>query len=274
MKSTLLPSLLVLLFASACATGRGTARTADADGDGYVPNFSQYADDGFVEVSAAGSTAATFERDPASTDPRSGPADIAKCVKAVKDACGISGNDTDRIEDNVQLCKQVQSRSGRTKLQVFLLKNSERFVVVKIAGDGGPYAKCSRVKYTVDGSGLRDFKVIQGKAFLLSRDGTLYVMMPDENFYVVPNSGGVEYKGIANIRGLNGGTSIELQFAQRGQAPFELTDDILRRRLQLDRRAADRTACNVGRIGVKNAKNTCELEFAFVTTERSLFRDE
>lgn len=130
-----------------------------------------------------------------------------RCAQRVRQAgCILSNNDVYRIDQNVQKCKHVESDSGKTHLEVFLLDKSDKLVVFQTKGPGVPdkQGKCPVIKYTVDKSGIKDVKIIGNKTFMVSNDGQLYVMMPDQTVSEVMTSAGKSYSTIEEIKGVPG----------------------------------------------------------------------
>jgi hypothetical protein len=193
----------------------------------------------------------TPERAPSSSsDSR---AELEKCIKRVETAgCALSNNNEDRIAANVFKCRHVESNSGKTKLEIFLLDRADKVVVVKTGGSGVSKPFCPTTKFTVDRAGIKDLKVIENRVFLVSNDGQVYFMHSDETFYELLNSRGYSYTGVANIKGANGGQSIVLEFRDGNR--LVLDDQDIRNKIE------------DGRFR--------QLEFYRYTTNRSLFRDE
>ncbi len=136
---------------------------------------------------------------------RSGETAAQRCAKRVREAgCILSNNDIQRMDQNVQECKQVTSDSGKTRLEVFLLKNSDKLVVFEVKGPGVPnHGQCPVTKYTVDASGIKDVLIRGNKTWMISNDGQLYVMLPDQSVNEVMNASGKSYSGITKIKGLS-----------------------------------------------------------------------
>lgn len=186
-----------------------------------------------------------------------GDAEARRCAERVRQAgCKMSNNDFDRIDDNVTSCKHMDSGSGKTSLEIFLLRKSDKVVVVKTKGSDVSKPNCPTIKYTVDYPGVEKVKVIGNKAYLLSYDGQLYVMYADQSIYEIYNSRGERYRSLTDIKGTNGGQAIEL--IGRGMR-VTLTDDMLQRKRD-----------SVGSWNPQARK----LNFYVTTTQRSLFRDE
>jgi hypothetical protein len=134
----------------------------------------------------------------------------AKCARRVREAgCLLSNNDMERIKENVVECKQVTSAKGTTRLEIFRLDKSDKLVVFQTKGVGVPNhaGQCPLTKYTVDRSGIKDILVRGNKTYMISNDGQLYVMMPDQSVQEIYNGSGKPYGGgggITKIGGVNG----------------------------------------------------------------------
>lgn len=78
-----------------------------------------------------------------------------KCASRVKQAgCRLSGNDFDRIDDNVQSCKQIKSSSGKTSMEVFLLRDSGKIVTVTTKGVYRYGSTCPVTKFNLARNGV------------------------------------------------------------------------------------------------------------------------
>lgn len=149
----------------------------------------------------------------------------AKLVERVKQAgCYISKNDAERIEKNGDICRHIESSSGKTEMEIVLLEKSDKVVTIATHGAQRDGNWCPSVKYEVDPSGIEDFKVIKNKAFMLSKDGQVYFMYTDGSFYELLNSDKEQYKSVKAIKGSVRGDGIELQFKHGGK-PFKIDDD-------------------------------------------------
>lgn len=126
-----------------------------------------------------------------------------RCVERIREeGCRVSLGDEIRANLNAEKCRQVKSSTGKTTLELFLLKRSDKVVVVKTEGRDVSKPFCPMVKYTVDNSGIRDMKIIDNKVFMYSNDGQLYVMLADQQVYEILNSSGRSYRGIIDIKGV------------------------------------------------------------------------
>lgn len=182
---------------------------------------------------------------------------ISKCAGRVKEACGLSGNDTDRIDDNVKECKQFQGsigkRSGKFTAtnEMFLLKDSGKLVVVTTSAGRD---HCARTKLSLS-QDIEELKIIQqagsDRAFMRA-EGHVYFMYPDKKVYELYNSKDKPYTTVTDIKGDSGGTSITLTFS--GGQTTNLSEADIEERIRQGK---------VGRI-----------DFVEVPTSRSLFRDE
>jgi hypothetical protein len=179
-------------------------------------------------------------------------AEGTRCAERVREAgCSLSNNDVDRIDDNVQTCKHMNSGSNKTELELFLLKNSDKLVVVQTKGSNKIGSYCPVIKYTVDRSGVKAIKIIGNKSYMLSDDGQLYVMYADQSVHEILNASGNSYRGIKSIKGVDSGRAIEISGSTFKNV---MTDDDLEAK--------------------KSRGQTRRLHFVVTSTERSLFRDE
>lgn len=184
-----------------------------------------------------------------------GAADAAKCARRVRDAgCYLSNNDFDRIEDNVAACKQANDDAGR--IEVFLLKNADKVVVVKTSPVVNQY--CKVTKYSIDSRGIKTIKVIGNskigeRVFMLANSGRVYFMESDQDVYEVLNSKGKSYSNVAEIKGADSGKAVHL-IGERNSFDVLLTREALWKKIR-DRELR-------------------KIDFTYYTTERSLFRDE
>ena len=128
------------------------------------------------------------------------------CLERVRQAgCYVSGFDMHEGVRNVEKCRHFESKQGSTELEVFLMKHSNKLVVVKTAGSQVRKPNCPMTRYTVDAAGMDDFKVIGNHLFALSNDGQLYMMLADQTFAEIMNSRGRPYSGIRDIKGSRSG---------------------------------------------------------------------
>lgn len=188
--------------------------------------------------------------------------DVERCAERIRNSCELSHNNRERIEDNVQTCKQFKSRSGGTTLQVLLLRDSGKVIAVQTEGaDVRPGRNgniCPVTKYTIDRDGIDTMKVAGNKIFMLSRDGQVFFMYSDERVFELLNDRTRRsYRGVTDIKGSSDGHSITLVGNFRGadwDGKDTITDDELQYRI--------------------NRGFVRKMDFRSTTTDRSLFRDE
>ena len=136
-----------------------------------------------------------------------GPASNEKCAKAInrikQAGCYLSGNDENRIRSNGDICKHIESGTGKTEMEVILLERSDKVVTVTTRGAQRSGNWCPTVKYDVDSSGISDVKIIKNKAYMVSNDGQVYFMYTDGSFYELLNSSRNSYKSVADIKGID-----------------------------------------------------------------------
>ena len=175
---------------------------------------------------------------------------IDKCLVRLNASCNnLSGNNEERIADNVEKCRHVES--GKTKQELLQLKGSDKMIVVTTAGQGVYNKQCGMTKYTVDHSGIKDFKIIGNLAFMISNDGQVYYEVKNV-FYELLNSKGKSYSSVEDLKGSSDGKSVTLVFRDGNKLP--ITKDDLIRKIDNDQ--------------------TRKLEFRYYTSARSIFRDE
>lgn len=179
--------------------------------------------------------------------------DLDRCIHRVRDAgCYLSNNDADRVEHNVEKCRQATD-SGYTN-EVFQLKESGRVVVVDTTR---PVTNqyCPTTKYTIDSQGIKDFKVIGngkiGRVFMLANSGRVYFMESDQETFEILNSKKKPYSDVREIKGDDGGNSVWL-IGQSYKIKFT------RERIRDKERNGELS----------------KLKFRRTTTQRSLYRDE
>ncbi|OFZ18421.1 MAG: hypothetical protein A2X94_15145 [Bdellovibrionales bacterium GWB1_55_8] len=164
----------------------------------------QYAADAVTDADFAWVESQDFERDIANKGGR-------KCAKRVKAAgCYLSNNDFNRIDTNVEKCKHMESGSGKTELETFLMSDADKVVVVKTKGKGVVGSACPVMKYTMDQSGIVEMKVVGNRLFMLSKDGQVYFMHGDECVYELLNSNKKSYSTVNDIKGSSDGNSVTL----------------------------------------------------------------
>lgn len=109
---------------------------------------------------------------------------LQACIDRIP--CDLSKNNMKKIHHNVEICDQVVSKSGKTSLELFLLKDSDKIVVVKTKGPGVDVSKniCPMIKYPLgNGYSAKDFTVIDNKVWIETHNRALFVMMPDQAIY-------------------------------------------------------------------------------------------
>lgn len=183
------------------------------------------------------------------------------CAKRVMERCYLSHRDFDRIDANVETCKQFQTE--RSTLEVFLLKESNKVVVVKTDGFdfldlwdlllGISSDACPVSKYEIDNSGVKTMKIVDGRLFMLSQDGALYYLNSNERAFEILSSEGRSYRGIVSIHGVQGDPRVLKVRFSNGQARY------------LDAQGI-RAKAAAGELRA--------VKFSRHTTERSPFRDE
>lgn len=147
----------------------------------------------------------------------------------------------------------MESESGKTDLELFLLDKSDKLVVIKTKGSGVSKPDCPTTKFTVDSSGLKDMKIVDNKVFMISNDGQVYIMHSDETVYELLNSEGEHYTSVSEIEGSGDGESITLKFKHGGK-PRTLRHEDIQKRIEQGKMR--------------------QLDFFRVNTARSVFRDE
>lgn len=189
------------------------------------------------------STDAGFEREP-SADGK-----VDSCIKRLKESCdNLSGNNQERIEDNVEKCRHVDY--GSTKMELLQLRNVDKMIVVKTNGQEVRRNQCPMFKYTIDRSGIKEFKIVGDLAFMISNDGQVYFMVKD-SFHELLNSKGKSYN-VDDLKGSSDGNRVTLIF--KDNSKLVITREDLQRK--------------------SDKSQTRKLEFRFATTARSIFRDE
>lgn len=163
----------------------------------------------------------------------------SECVRRVRNACSLSNNDMDRIEDNVKSCDHVSPTWASSGLEVFLLRDSGRVVTVDL-GD------CSRVKYTIDTAGINKIVESRGNVYMLSDDGQVYYMDRYKTVHELLNAHKKSYKSVQNI--VDNGYSVTLV------GPTFTYEYDLGKRIE--------------------EHKTRMINFSVIPTNRSLFRDE
>ncbi len=188
---------------------------------------------------------------------------LRKCADRIRKAgCYLSNNDYDRIGDNVRECKHFESSTGKSEYEVMLLKESGRVVVVKTDGADVYKPNCPAIKYTIDRdsegrgraekTGIQEVKIIKNRVWMYSADGQVYFMNADEAVYELLNSKKKSYSSVTDIKGLDGGTAIQLIF-ENGQT-FDIDSDKLQDKIR--------------------EKEVRKIWFVRHDTNRSLYRDE
>ncbi len=184
-----------------------------------------------------------------------GPASNERCRSAVERiqeaGCYLSKNNADRIKENGDICRHLESGSGKTEMEVILLKDSDKVVTVATKGANRDGNWCPTVKYDVDHSGIKEVKVIKNKTFMLSKDGQVYFMYTDGQFYELLTSDRNSYKGVKDIKGINNGTGVEL--VMHSGRPVKIDED----------KFADKISAGQAR----------KIKFHNLSTNESLFRD-
>jgi hypothetical protein len=171
------------------------------------------------------------------------------CARRVREAgCTLSVNNIMRIKDRVDKCRHMQSQNGNTELEIFLLDRSDKMVVVETSGANVRKPNCPVTKYSLDSSGVKNFKILGNKAFIVSNDQRLYVMMPDQQVYELTGVG-----SILEVKGTNGGQEARLVTRRGGEKLLSAHE--LNRMLQ-------------------SSWESHRVNFIRTTSERSLFRDE
>lgn len=193
-------------------------------------------------------------------------ANTAKCGERIRKAgCAVSNNDIDRIEEHTKECKQLNAKN--LTLETFLLKDSGKVVIVKTRDDRvsfnrvGNAIDCPRVKYDV-GPEINDILISSGKVFLLSDEGSVFVLLPQgtgEYFFEVLKSNKNSYKGVKRIKGANGGNAV--QFLDANNNPMQVID------------GKDEVSMEEIEDLVQRGRMR-PISFVYVPTNRSLFRDE
>jgi len=115
------------------------------------------------------------------------------CMRHLRNSgCALSGNDTDRIDDNVKSCEHVRPTWAAGGLEIFLLRDSGKVVTVDLED-------CSRVKYTIDTSGIDKIVESRGNVYMLSDDGEVYYMDRFKTVHELLNAKKKPYKSVQNI---------------------------------------------------------------------------
>lgn len=186
----------------------------------------------------------TLEREPSSSEK------LDKCIVRLNENCNnLSGNNEERIADNVEKCKHLEYRS--TKMELLQLRNVDKMIVIKTNGNEIKHKQCSMIKYEIDHSGIKDFKIVGSLAFMISNDGQVYYMVKD-TFHELLNSKGKSYKNVDDLKGSSNGKSVTLQFKDNNE--FVITREELERKI--------------------DKSQTRKLDFKYTTSARSIFRDE
>ncbi len=183
---------------------------------------------------------------------------IEKCIQRVDDACKLSHNDQDRIDDSVTSCKQF--RSFGSVLEVFLLGATGKLVTVKTKGAG---AACNRMKYAIDDKGIKKMLVIEGRLFMVSNDGAVYYMRSNgsqEVAWEVLNSKKKSYKGVDDIKG-----------SAEGQPGIHFLD-ASGHAMQINDGKDEITGDDIDDLFSEGRLR--QMSFQVTNTNRSLFRDE
>jgi len=220
----------------------GMAWMAGCSTAGYTPTVAERENEKTAWVLGEG-------REPANASAR-------KCASRVKDTgCRLSGNDFDRIDDNVQSCKQIRSTTGKTTMEVFLLRDSGKIVTVTTTGGDRFGSSCPVTKFNLTRNGatedIDEIVVVGHRLMFRTRSGGVYFMYSNNEIYELLNSEGKSYKSVTDIKGSQDGDSFTLV-----GTGFSHT--------YTDADLADR---------MSNGK-VRHIEFRRTTTERSLFRDE
>lgn len=131
-----------------------------------------------------------------------GPSKCDASVSRIKEACGLSFWESELIEARADKCRQLTSGTGKTKVEFILMELSGKVVMLKTNGDAKDL--CTPIAYTIDSRGIKDFKIIANKAFLLSNDGQLYMATADQKVVEIKKADKDSYKGITEISGVQG----------------------------------------------------------------------
>jgi len=141
-------------------------------------------------------------------------------IKAIKDKCGLSNNDADRIRKDAAICK-TYGTNGQYKIAV-LEKTSDVAVV--------DLGSCKRHRFDVDSSGVKEMVVDGGFAYMYSNDGELYLVDNKAWLYQVRSRSGRPYgknnggAAVIDIKGTGGkGTAVSVSL-DNGQT-FSLSPD-------------------------------------------------
>lgn len=123
------------------------------------------------------------------------------CLDRVRqEGCFVSDRDYVIAHNTVEKCRRVMSLGAADKLEVFLLKNSERVVVIKTRGPSVFPPYCPANRYEIDRSGAKDLKIINHHVFILSNDGALYMMEPNGEVFEVLDTKNTSYVSLVDIR--------------------------------------------------------------------------
>ena len=179
-----------------------------------------------------------------------------KCAQRVRTAgCKMSGNDMDRIDENVQSCKQVKSTTGKTTMEVFLLRDSGKIVTVTTKGADRFGSACPVTKFNLARNGgaeeIEEIVVVGHRLMFRSKRGAVYFMYSNNEMYELLNSKGDSYSSVTDIQGSQDGDTFTL--VGSGFKNTYTDADLSSRFAQ-------------GKVR--------HIEFRRTTTERSLFRDE
>lgn len=183
----------------------------------------------------------------------------------------MSKADRARFLESVHKCKHVVSNSGKTELEVILQKDSDKMLVLETKGvdydkagrvsakqqrdsDAESSKMCPTTKYTVDKSGIKDFKVFGNKFWMVSNDGQVYFANASETFYELLTSGKESYKSVTGIKGDSNDPDTARLLMKNNPDGFAVTPEVLAERIRQ------------GKVR--------ELKFVKYHTDRSIFRDE
>ncbi len=134
--------------------------------------------------------------------------------------------------EEVKQVKQVKSKSGKTTVELALMKDGSLSFVPTKSTTG----RCKVDKFSLVQPGLfvdkqisiDDLTVMGNKVFMIGSDRRPYFMHTDGQIYELLNSSGKSYSTVKEIKGSSDSKSITLKFNQ-GQ-DVKLTDDTINNR--------------------------------------------